>query len=269
MRSCFLTILFIPLLALGQEEQKPLYHFNPWWEVPFTISGFVFNFVGQKALVDKPRLVPADYQGLSPNDVGWFDRSATRQDPDFAVRASELSDIGLTASTLMPILLLLDRSIRNEWKEFILIYLETHAINADAYLFVSLPIRRKRPYVFNPNETAKRKEGKKSTDSFFSGHVSVAAVSTISMAKIYTDYHNIRGMKRVLIFTVASIPPVYTGIFRYKAGKHYLSDLLVGFAVGSSIGILNPQLHKSKNTQLSLRPIVDPQANGLSAVLKF
>ena len=267
MRSFLLIMLFIPLLAQGQEEQKPLYHFNPWWEVPFTISGFVFNFFGQQALVDKPRLVPADYQGLSPKDVGWFDRSATRQDPDFADEAQVLSDIGLSAFPFMPILLLLDRPIRNEWKEFILLYLETHSIGADAYLFVSLPIRRKRPYVFNPDETSSRKEGGKSTDSFFSGHVSVVAVSTFSMAKIYTDYHNIRGMKRVLIFTAASLPPVYTGIFRYKAGKHYLSDLLVGFAVGASIGILNPQLHKSKNTQLSLRPIIDPQ--GLSASFKF
>jgi membrane-associated phospholipid phosphatase len=34
---------------------------------------------------------------------------------------------------------------------------------------------------------------------------------------------------------------------RYGGGKHFFSDIIVGYAVGAAIGILVPQLHKVNN----------------------
>lgn len=42
------------------------------------------------------------------------------------------------------------------------------------------------------------------------------------------------------------VPPSIVGIYRYKAMKHYPTDVLFGMAMGAASGILVPHLHKSK-----------------------
>ncbi|MEZ4880043.1 MAG: phosphatase PAP2 family protein [Chitinophagales bacterium] len=48
------------------------------------------------------------------------------------------------------------------------------------------------------------------------------------------------------MWTGAAIIPAITGLCRYGAGKHFFTDVIVGYAIGSAIGIGIPQLHKIK-----------------------
>jgi membrane-associated phospholipid phosphatase len=48
------------------------------------------------------------------------------------------------------------------------------------------------------------------------------------------------------MWTSAALIPAITGLCRYGAGKHFFTDILVGYAIGSAVGILVPQLHKRK-----------------------
>ncbi len=173
----------------------------------------------------------------------------------------------MNTSIALPAVLFLSNNVRKQWVDVLLLYVESHAIGATVYLSVSLPIRRKRPFTFNPDEFLYRKQGKKSTDSFFSGHVSVSATSSFFMAKIFTDLHEIKGLERMAYYGLALIPPVTTGYFRFRAGRHFPSDLLTGLVVGAAVGILTPELHKNKNTKLTVTPVTGFGIIGLNAKL--
>ena len=49
--------------------------------------------------------------------------------------------------------------------------------------------------------------------------------------------------------------PAFAGYLRYRAGKHFPSDIFVGYGVGAALGVLIPQFHKIKNDNVSLQAI--------------
>ena len=62
-------------------------------------------------------------------------------------------------------------------------------------------------------------------------------------AKIYQDYNP--GKKSVpWVWAAAAAVPAATGILRQQAGKHFWTDVVVGYAWGAAVGLLVPELHK-------------------------
>lgn len=77
------------------------------------------------------------------------------------------------------------------------------------------------------------------------------------MAKVFSDYNPQLGAKKWLLFGAALIPPAFVGYYRYKALKHFPTDIIVGTAIGAAVGILVPHLHKinrKNNKAVSLLP---------------
>ena len=57
----------------------------------------------------------------------------------------------------------------------------------------------------------------------------------------------------------AALVPAAVGYLCLKAGQHFLSNNLVGYAVGAGIGILVPQLHKKgSSSSFSISPSMNP-----------
>ena len=46
---------------------------------------------------------------------------------------------------------------------------------------------------------------------------------------------------------VAAAVPAVVAYFRVRAGKHFLSDNLVGYAVGATVGVMVPRLHRNNS----------------------
>ena len=57
-----------------------------------------------------------------------------------------------------------------------------------------------------------------------------------------------------MVWGVAAAIPATVGYLRIKSGKHFLSDNIVGFAVGAASGILIPEIHKKKNKNVEIYP---------------
>ena len=99
---------------------------------------------------------------------------------------------------------------------------------------------------------------------FFSGHASVVATSSFFMVKVYFDLHP-DAKNKALWYGLAAVPPIVTGYCRYKAGKHFPTDILTGLAFGTINGILTPELHKKEGKRLKIFPAASSRSLGFYA----
>lgn len=268
----FISVLFLFFSRVnGQEqEREKIYNTNYYWEIPATAAGFTLNYFGLDYIKSKPRLDSMTIIGLDRNDIRKFDRQATYQDYENYESSQLISDIGMNVTLFLPAILALDDEIRKDWLDVLLIYLETQAIGANLYLWLGPGINNRiRPFVYNDSYPMEMKLDNGTEDSFFSGHTSWTAGASFFMAKVYSDYHPELGSKKYWLFAAAAIPPAFVGYYRYRAGKHFPTDIITGFAIGAATGILVPHLHKNrKKKNYSLAPFFGGYS-GVAFSMKF
>ncbi|HZH68275.1 MAG TPA: phosphatase PAP2 family protein, partial [Chitinophagales bacterium] len=106
-------------------------------------------------------------------------------------------------------------------------------------------VQRTRPYVYYDDVPMSEKIRKDARASFFSGHTSMTATGTFFSAMVYTQMHP-NSKWKPLVWTGAAAFPLGVGLLRYSGGKHYWTDILTGYLVGATIGVLVPHLHKKR-----------------------
>jgi len=254
--SGLLIIAFINGMGQNYDLMKvSIYKVSKKVEIPITIAIFMSNYVGFKYLNNKTELSFNEIMNLDEDNIWWFDRVATQQNADDRFRYQDVSDVIMNISIALPIFLMIDKDIRKDWLDLLVLYGETHAVNTSLYISSAAFIDRTRPFLYNPDVPYSDKSGTGTTISFFSGHVSTAATASFFMAKVYSDYHPELGNKKFWLFGAAIIPPALVGLYRVKAMKHFPTDVIVGSVIGAAIGIIIPQLHKvKKKTNLSFIP---------------
>jgi membrane-associated phospholipid phosphatase len=271
MRSLLSLLLACTIVfqADAQEQayvKNSIYKLNPWITVPIIVGGFVTNYYGVKYLKSKPGIDSATVAKLSPADVNAFDRGASKQNPADAVPFQKASDIGITATVLLPAFLFADKNIRTDFVRVSLIYLETMSIMSNAYSWGVGHINRKRPYVYNTNESFKRRTRQGSLNSFYGGHPAACAAATFFAVKVFHDYHPGSRLTPYL-YVAALIPPAVVGYFRYREGMHFPTDIIAGIAGGALLGTIVPALHKKKRDDKKMS--FYPTFNGFAMTVKL
>ncbi len=235
-------------------QDSSFYRVNLPLEGSLSALGFVTTSLLFPRLYQVSTLRENDVLLLDREDVNAFDRSVINTDPNGFKVGQSNSDLWMNISLLAPFTLLADQQIREDWSEFLVLYLETQMVNTTMYQMGAFSVRRPRPLTYNQELSPGERTGEQRSNSFYSGHVSAAATATFFMAKVYTDYHHIKGWKRVLFYGVASVPPTLVGYHRVKAGKHFKTDILVGFLTGALNGMLIPELHKRLKGKSTRKP---------------
>lgn len=235
-------------------KNASVYTVNHKLDIPLTLGLFGTAIWGYNHLSQKEGLSYENAISLTPNDVWWFDRPATKQDPTQRLNAHNTSDVLLNTSMALPLLLGLDKSIRTDWFDVLLLYGQSHAISSNLYVLTNSFSWRPRPFNYHPDVAVEEKMANESRNSFYSGHVNTAATASFFMAKVYSDYHPQLGNKKIWLFAAATIPPALVGYYRFKAMKHFTTDIMVGTIAGAATGILVPHLHKRKNTNWAFIP---------------
>lgn len=228
--------------VLAQKHESEVYKFKLGVDIPvatLTIGTAIPSFILQKKA--KP-LSYDEINALKISDINRFDRSAVYR---YNHKSEVSSDVFQYFSMVSPALLFADKKVRQDWKYILPMWIETFALTTTLTSLTKFTVKRKRPYVYNPNLPIEEKVSRNATASFFSGHTSISAASTFFVAKVYADYHPDSKWKP-LMWTGAAIIPAITGLCRYGAGKHFFTDVIIGYAIGSAIGIGIPQLHKIK-----------------------
>lgn len=245
MRYC-LFILFSILFALpssfGQSKRSP-YRMDIRLDLP--LVGLSGAGVGLTRFLQRriDPLTPTEIANLSTDDITSFDISATRQ---WSTTAKTLSDIGAITAMAAPALLFLSPEIdRHELGTILLIGVETVFLTDFATNLTKTLTLRPRPYLYNQDITVPQDllEDRRHRFAFFSGHTSFAAAASFATAQIYADYHP-KSKYKPYIWAAAAALPAAVGYWRYKAGKHYPTDIITGYLVGAGIGLLVPYIHR-------------------------
>jgi len=269
MRSIIILIsILTPFVLKAQYDSTRfrVYKTNPKLEIPIPAAFFVGSYFGFKALDKYASMTEEDVLKLNPETINSFDRPVAYYNPANFESAQKTSYVLLDAALVSPVILLLDKKIRKNWIDILSLFLVTHAADNVIYFSTVTAVRRPRPLTYNPAVPLSEKIGEGKSNSFFSGHTSWSATSTFFLVKIYTDYHQIKGIKRLLLYTGAAIPPSLVGYYRLEAGKHFKTDVITGLLVGAVCGITVPELHRNKNktSNLSMSPFMAQGANGIS-----
>jgi membrane-associated phospholipid phosphatase len=122
------------------------------------------------------------------------------------------------------------------------------AVTATITEFTKLLVERRRPFTWDTGRSSFRADGycasPPSADdckSFFSGHTSMAAVSSFSAVEALRSSGQLQSHIG-FAYGVAALYTVGVGSFRVAAGKHYPTDVVLGALVGSVVGIVVPRL---------------------------
>ncbi len=236
------SLLFLILLLAGQLpvfSQSP-YQFN--WKKESMITALGLSTWGTSYVVGSTvnGFSPEQINELSRARVNSFDRGATFNQSFLADKSSDHLALG---AKLLPILFLAGDRTRSDFQEIALLYAETYLVANGLTTLTKSAVRRPRPFVFNEDVPLDDKLGRGARYSFFSGHTSKTAAMSFFTAKVYADFHP-DSEWRPFIWAAAAAVPAVTGYMRVKSGKHYPTDVMVGYAVGALSGILVPHLHK-------------------------
>lgn len=251
-----------------QQFTGPVYKMKVWPDLPLIVGGTAFSLYGFSVIYSKDNTPESEILALRKSDVNSFDQGAL---DNFSEKADAASDVLFYGSIPTPLLLMIfDKKIRKDAGKIALLYWETLAMTGIYYTGTPMLVDRFRPLAYNPNvPMADRKSGN-ARNSFMGGHPALVGTCTFFMAKIYSDYHP-ESKAKWFFYTVATGATAATAILRYKAGKHFPSDLIVGSIMGPLTGILVPHFHKNKllkNKNLTIRPFTG-ESHGLSFVYKL
>ncbi|MEO8085591.1 MAG: phosphatase PAP2 family protein [Bacteroidota bacterium] len=207
-------------------------------------SSIGVSLTGYLLSVNKHKLTIDEIKNLEKNDVNSFDRSAIKY---YSASAARTSDVLMISSLAIPFTLLLDKNIRDQSWQIGLLYFETIAVASVGINISKGLVRRPRPYTYNPDVPESEKQKTDATNSFFSGHTTMSAAGTFFAAKVFCDTHPESKWKPAVWIGATAIP-LATGFYRYRAGKHFPTDIIVGYCWGALSGILIPQLHRQRKT---------------------
>lgn len=191
------------------------------------------------------------------NQINFLDRGVVGNSSEFALT---FTDVAVGCSFLAPVLLdrLLIGSFNDAFWDDMLVYAQTMAIAATLVSVTKHIVQRPLPrsYAGEPGYT----DSPDGYRSFYSGHTSMA-MAALSFAA--TTYAYRKG-NSVWPWVLVGGTGIAIGTGRVLGGVHFWSDVLVGFTVGTAVGIIVPTLHHKDGTRSSF--LILPRNGGLSAV---
>lgn len=197
-------------------------------------SFFIQRSVQPLTIAELPALEQQRFSGLQ----GW----STRQ---WSLPAAHTSDLFLLGSAVLPAAIFLFEDGRMEAHRHVQMYAQTAFLNYAVTALTKSLVKRNRPFVHNSDVPVSTRLHPDARMSFFSGHTSTVASFSFFTASVVSSYSDRAGV-RWAAWSAAALLPAITGYFRMRAGKHYLSDVVVGYAAGAMIGVGVPLVHRGR-----------------------
>lgn len=241
---------FITSLVFSQEKKESPYETSFVKDGIWITSAVGLNVLGVKLIQEKDDLTLEKLNKLSKDDIWGVDRWAAGY---YSEKANEDSYIPFYASFVLPLALLINENERGNAGQISVLFIETMATTGALFSITAGLVEKSRPLVYNESLASEKRIDSDEQRSFFAGHTAATAAGTFFAAKVFSDFNPDSPLKP-LVWGVAAAIPASVGYMRIKAGKHFLTDNLIGYAVGAATGILIPELHKKSNKNLKVYP---------------
>ncbi|PZD78685.1 phosphatase PAP2 family protein [Mesonia sp. K7] len=252
-------ILVINTVNAQQQINTTSPYKTEFWTDAGIITGTVgLNVLGFYFIQNKDGKSLEEVNMLSEDDVWAVDRWVAG---NYSEEADRISYIPFYSSFALPLTFLAGDETRENMGQISVLYVESMATAGALYTLSAGLIDRDRPLVYNRNVTNEERMESSAQRSFFAGHGAATAAATFFTAKVFHDYYPDSPL-RPYVWGVAFAIPAYVGYLRIEAGKHFLTDTVLGLGVGAAAGILIPELHKKENTNLSFYPTYQQNLNG-------
>ncbi len=214
------------------------------WKKELTVLGAAGTVSAGAHLVESqmPGLTTTQLEALQVTQINGFDRRAVQQQSDPFRR---LSDDLLRASALAPGLLMIGKPARSKPLVIAVLAAETFLVTEGITKTGKVIFRRNRPLTYNEDFSLGEQTSNDARQSFPSGHTSITAGMSFFAAKVFHDLHP-QSKARPFVWAGAALLPALTGYSRYRAGKHFPTDIIAGYTLGAVVGIMIPEIHKPK-----------------------
>lgn len=194
------------------------------------------------------------YQGMTSADTAKLDKqkdlwAMDRWAAGLHSRKSDFtSDLAIYPLLALPMAVSVLESSRGrqEWEGALadaVVYGEALVISSGLDLMVRSLQVHARPLVYDSKVPAKERLSAEASGSFYSGHANGAFLSATYFAYTYSLRNPDSELKPWIWAGTMGAASLVAGL-RIAAGKHYLSDILVGAAAGTGFGLLFPWLHR-------------------------
>lgn len=143
-----------------------------------------------------------------------------------------------------------------------MIYAEAQILSSGLDLWVRSLRVHPRPLVYDGSAPASERLSGEASGSFYSGHANAAFLAATYFSYTWSLRHPGDESNRLVWIGTMTAAAGVAGL-RIAAGKHYLSDVLVGAATGTGFGLLFPWMHRrpkddGKGLGLDLGPMAYP-----------
>lgn len=225
-------------------NQSP-YRVRAGVEIPLVVA--TFGVAGLSVLAQAEGSGPWCGLDCDPQDINPLDRLTVGL---ASQTAGDVSDVLLYSSLSLPLVFetidVATSRPHDGWRGFgtdILVLFETMGVSFWLNTLVSQASRRPRPFVYNDSVDDELRLKGTSALSFYSGHASTAFAAATAYSRLFMLRHpNSPLVAPMWIFTYA----IATGVaaMRVVYGAHFITDVVVGAAVGVAVGLFIPWLHE-------------------------
>jgi len=260
--SALLVALTTVLAALPARAESPYTLDNPR-EYAWIGTGLSLLVGGYIATGHVDPLTSDEIAALDRNNINALDRRTMQ-----SYREDHAGDGLAVASFVLPLTFLARDDMREDAETLAVMWAEAAAWTEGLVMVTKTIATRARPYAYDVGAPDELKTQRDARLSFYSGHVTSAAMNGFFMAKVFSDYSSNRNAE-VAMWTGAVLYPALTGYFRVDSGHHFTTDAITGLVVGAAVGYLVPALHRRDDNDLSVGPALDRGGVTFTATFAF
>lgn len=198
-----------------------------------------------------------DSTAFRKDDVNAFDKLIMNP----YSKTLDYTGTAMTGLTLLAPAILFAAPTEDYWK-IGLEYAETIALAYGVKELCKLCVNRARPYMYFDGAPENKIEDGDWNKSFISGHTTLSFAAAGFTSYLFCKYFSDSPWKIPVVISVFSLAAVTAGS-RIASGNHFMTDVLCGALIGTSIGIMVPYLnslwikptYKSEKLQITGSPM--------------
>lgn len=244
-RGWLFLVLWVGHVCMGLGQESSPFQYNKTLDISLGVGSVAWTASVFLLSRQVDPLTSTQLATLDPMNIPVWDRSATNS---WRPGVARVSDVLLIGGMLSPGLMVFSKQIRSDLGIQLLMGAETYFSTLALTQTAKLSVLRNRPLTYIQSgdpELLEIQMKPSSRFSFFSGHTSMSTTMCWYTASVFDTYFP-QSAARPFVWAAAATLPAAVGWMRVRSGKHFATDVIVGYLVGAGIGWLIPRLHRRK-----------------------